>query len=70
MIDYVGLGPSSQTSNDQIGLVSANEVLSLNLDFFDISSYVVQRTTQQRWRQVAAEVLQEDAELWERLSAL
>ena len=68
MIDHIGLGPSSQTTNDQLELVFVSDTLSL--DFFDINSYVIPTTGQRTWREVASEVLQEDADLWERLSAL
>ena len=68
MIDHMGMEPSSQTTSDQLELMFVSGALSL--DFLDIESYVVQRTARKTWGEVASEVLQEDADLWKRLSAL
>ena len=61
-------GPSSQTTSVEIENLVAKE--SMNLGFFDTNSPIIQTLARSSWEEAANEVLQEHAELWERLSKL
>jgi hypothetical protein len=63
---YPGL--SSQTTSIELESIIVKD--SVNLGFFDVHSPVIQRPTRTSWEEAANEILQEHAELWERLSKL
>jgi hypothetical protein len=59
-------GPSSQTSSVEIENIRGIDV---DLSFFDAHSPSIQNPTK-TWEEEAEQVLEEHAELWERLSKL
>ncbi len=61
-------GPSSQTTSVRVENLVVKD--SINLGFFDTNSPIIQSPARSSWEEAANEVLQEHAELWERLSKL